>query len=318
MDHKLRPGSTAEADAVARAVASIAVEHRILTWSGRKPATGLQSAARNARHRLLAELAEQERAVAVLVGHTEDDQVETVIMRRQRGEGPGLAGIAPATLYDRRVWFVRPLLHASRAALRLWLSVRGVGWIDDPSNDNPDFERVAVRQGLAASVDRVVRTNEALDVAQNAARMRAAVAQDAAVLLEQARFESNGGVSFDRGMLLRHGETEGWLQAFRILLAAAGGTDHLPDRQRSGDLLARVSRAAVGERFSFSRCVIALGRDAMAIRREQRRGTPDHGLTRTRPTPWGQFLPVFDLPSASALARLTGGVVPPSPPWQFG
>ncbi|TIM80620.1 ATP-binding protein, partial [Mesorhizobium sp.] len=82
---------------------------RALVWSRRKPSTGLPSAAREARYRLLAEAAQAEGIGLILTGHTADDQAETVLMRKAREDGArqdgrGLAGMAPATLYDWRIW----------------------------------------------------------------------------------------------------------------------------------------------------------------------------------------------------------------------
>ncbi len=148
VDHCLRPGSAAEAAGVARACAALGLPHDTLVWDwdGRG---NLQAAARAARRRLLADWARARGLTHVALGHTADDQAETVLMEISRAAGPqGQSGMAARSLHDGIVW-LRPLLGETRAGLRDWLEGQGIGWVDDPSNDNPRFARVRARRALA-------------------------------------------------------------------------------------------------------------------------------------------------------------------------
>lgn len=156
VDHGLRTQSGGEADAVAQRARALGHEARILRWEGDKPSSGLQAAAREARHRLLADAARTAGACDLLLAHTLDDQAETVWMRLASGGGrrgcSGMAPIAPSPVWPdgREVRILRPLLDIRREALREGLRARGESWIDDPSNLADRFMRVRVRRRLAA------------------------------------------------------------------------------------------------------------------------------------------------------------------------
>ncbi|MFM1814459.1 MAG: tRNA(Ile)-lysidine synthase [Pseudomonadota bacterium] len=151
VDHGLRPGSRKEAERVAQEANRLRLPHTILTWQGPHPRSGLQEAARLARYRLLAahigELYGESRS-AIVTGHHQEDQAETVLMRLARGSGvEGLTGMQPVTEFD-GVGLLRPLLDVPKARLVKTLETAGMTWIEDPSNDNEDFERVRIRAAL--------------------------------------------------------------------------------------------------------------------------------------------------------------------------
>lgn len=150
VDHGLRPESATEAAAVARDCARLGVPHALRLWEHGPVAGNLMDAARRARMGMIAGWARAQGLSHVALGHTRDDQAETVLMGLARQAGiAGLSGM-------RRVWtdggvtFHRPLLEAGRQELRDWLAAEGIGWVDDPTNDNPRFQRVKARAALAA------------------------------------------------------------------------------------------------------------------------------------------------------------------------
>jgi tRNA(Ile)-lysidine synthase len=266
VDHGLRPEAAGEASAVQQLCHSCGIDHRTLLWQGEKPKSGLIAAAREARYELLAHAAEEFGADIILVGHTMDDQAETVAMRAERGAGSGLAGMARTMLFDDRVWIVRPLLGVRRTALRRWLTRRNLEWIDDPSNENPAFERVRMRAQLAESGNVEVIAEQA----DRAGLARRALSADAAALIcRHTQMPSPGLFRADAELLGEpSGSDEATLLAIRGLLALAGGTSHLPDVDRSRELLSIVRAGPA--RVALSRTVIERRGGALWLMRERR------------------------------------------------
>src|SRR5690606_5244070 len=149
VDHRLRAESEAEARNVGRLCRQYGIEHRVLVWDEAKPASGLAAAARTARYRLLVQAAHEAGAGIIATGHTEDDQIETFLMRKERSahaEARGLAAMSSRSWLegmglDGSIELDRPLLSVSRTALRDELRGRGIQWVDDPSNANTQYER---------------------------------------------------------------------------------------------------------------------------------------------------------------------------------
>ena len=149
VEHGLRPESAAEAQQVSAWYLGKGLVHRILPWREKPPQKGIPAAARRARYRLLSRACREAGITHCLVGHSEDDQAETVALQHLRGAGSfGLCGMSAQRNVD-GVVFLRPLLKISRAALRTLLSEAGESWLDDPGNANALNPRIAIRQRLA-------------------------------------------------------------------------------------------------------------------------------------------------------------------------
>ncbi|NOX41543.1 MAG: tRNA lysidine(34) synthetase TilS [Alphaproteobacteria bacterium] len=171
VDHGLRAAAKTEALQVARLCANLGVSHDILTWSGWNGRGNLQGNARNARYDLIRDWAGAHKIDVVALGHTKDDQAETVLMRLLRGSGvDGLAGMANRR-EDGNLSWCRPLLGASRAELRNFLRAKNIDWSEDPSNDDLKFDRVKIRSLLARALEMGL-TSQGL--ADTAARMNSA------------------------------------------------------------------------------------------------------------------------------------------------
>ncbi|MBW6421514.1 tRNA lysidine(34) synthetase TilS [Rhizobium sp. XQZ8] len=271
IDHALRPESADEAVSVAAFCRRLGVRHFIRRWDGEKPRTGISAASREARYRLLMDVADEIDATAILTGHTLDDQAETVAMRAARNEGEGnlgLAGMADAVLLDRRRWLLRPFLHCRRADIRELLAEVGEGWIDDPSNQNIRYERVRVRERLS---------QEAVfdDHAIIRAGLRRTELSDAASLWVRSHLAISHGV-------LAHVSGEGLTEdpvvlrhALAVLSAVLGGRSYLPAGESMDRVMAFIDGGQPG-RMTVGRVIFDLRRDGLYVVRENRGMIPLH------------------------------------------
>lgn len=152
VDHALRPESRAEAEKVATICEHLGVPHAILSasWDS-KPGTAIQERARTLRYRLLGQWARERDLTAVITAHHLDDQAETLLMRLSRGGGVnGLAGMRSVSRAPgASVALVRPLLGWRHSELEAVCAAAGLEAVEDPSNDDEQFERVRVRKALS-------------------------------------------------------------------------------------------------------------------------------------------------------------------------
>lgn len=269
VNHNLRAGALAECAMVAQVCARLGLPHDQLDWTGWDGRGNLQDAAREARLTLLAGWAKAHGLGAVALGHTRDDQAETLLLRLARGSGvEGLSAMAARDTHHGAIW-LRPLLGMSRDSLREYLRGRGVAWIDDPSNDNPAFDRVKARHALAHLSELGLDAQRLTDTAT---RLRAA--RDS--LDWAARMAARDVVRLDRGDVVFDAAKLDALPADlgqRLVAAALCHISSQTYRPRHAALI----RAMSEQRATLHGCVLQRAKGVLRITREYQ-SVADHAV----------------------------------------
>lgn len=243
VDHGLREASAAEAAEVARACAALGVAHDTLRWDGAGRGN-LQERAREARRRLIGAWARERSVEMVLLGHTADDQAETVLLRLARGSGvDGLAGMPESIRAEGLAW-ERPLLPVTRAALREWLRGRGIPWSEDPSNEDPRFDRARARAMMAGLSELGLSRERLLRTAGHMARARDALDARAAEAANRLVREEGSDLLLPRGLLssLEVDDISGRLLSAALMWVGGG------ERRPRWDALARLCAVVLAGR----------------------------------------------------------------------
>jgi tRNA(Ile)-lysidine synthase len=172
VDHGLQTGSAERACALVLTLAGLGldpVESVAVTVATGTGQGGPEAAARAARYRALDEVAARTGASAILLGHSRDDQAETVLLRLARGAGSrSLAGM-PA----RRGHYRRPLLGTGRATLRAACQALSLAPWDDPQNTDPAFARARVRHQALPALEAALGPGVAEALARTAGQLQA-------------------------------------------------------------------------------------------------------------------------------------------------
>ena len=287
VDHGLRAESADEAQGVASLAARLGLSHDVLKWHG-GPGHGnlqgnLQAMGRDARLSLLSEWAVGLGLESVALGHTQDDQAETVLMRLARGSGvDGLSGMA-ASIQRHGVRFIRPLLGVRREALRAYLSGAGLRWIDDPTNDDQRFERIKARALLAdppltgLNVARLAETADRMTLASAALERWAADLAGAA--LKPGAF---GEIRLDPRPL-GDAPREVALRLLASALRRTSGAVYRPRLKSLADLLDAILEGAIGAGRALHGCLIRPDAANCLILREPAQMAPPRSLTASYP-----------------------------------
>ena len=247
VDHGVRVAAAAEARWMADEAARLGFAHRTLRWRRAPGRRATQARARDARYRLLEDAAGALGCLHLLVGHHRDDNARTIAMRRRRrAEGPGLAGMAAVRELD-RVRLLRPLLAFAPARLRATAVRPGRGWIEDPANRDPRFERTRV---AASAIAPAVEERLALETAARA------------WLARHVRREAGGALALDAAA---------WERAPRDLAAevlaravtTVGGTAPAPGR---GRVVAAARRLEAGQtRLTLAGAIVGRALERLVV-----------------------------------------------------
>ena len=201
VDHELQPGSADVSARAARQARDLGLDPVIVTTVTVATLGGPEAAARDARYAALATAAEQTGATGILLGHTLDDQAETVLLGLARGSGLGsIKGMASVSGR-----YLRPLLSLGRATTLQFCEDSALEpWID-PQNEDDRFARVRVRSTVLPMLERELGPGIAEALARTALLAREdteALDQFAADQLEELAEPAEAGISLPAAALV--------------------------------------------------------------------------------------------------------------------
>lgn len=256
VDHGLRAESADEAAQVATSCMRHGIAAHVRAWRDAKPDSGIEEAARRARHEILGAFCRQTGSLHLLLAHHRDDQAETVAMRRIMKSGElGLSGMS--SCHERAGYRVlRPFLNLPKSRLEATLLQRNQSWFDDPMNRDLSFLRVRLRRYGAPPPD------AAWGRERNAVERRLAGSLPGLV-----EIDALGHGTLDRTKFLA---LDGALRRLAVsrLAQTVGGLDY-PPRGRRLDALVEALASTGVLRASLGRCTWR-GDERVLVTRERR------------------------------------------------
>jgi len=308
VDHRLRPGSAAEAAQVGAWLAARGIAHAVLVWADARGGGGLQARARAARHALLQDWCEAAGVLHLLLAHHQDDQAETFLLRLGRGSGvDGLGAMAPIA-HARACRLLRPLLDVPKARLAATCRAFDQPVLEDPSNRNPAFARVRLRQALPALATDGLAAERLAATATAMRRARAALDQATAELLVRAARPHPGGFCRLERAALARAPRELALRALAAVLGCVGGAGYRPRLERLARLLdALVADAGAPVARTLGGCRVAARGPTLWVAREPAAMAPPVALAAGRAVNWDRRFVAYaadPLPRGATLGGL--------------
>ena len=263
VDHGLRKSSAKDARQVVAWAGQAGLKAHVLTWRGKKPARGVEAGAREARYRLMGAWLAKKGIATLFLGHTQDDQAETFLLRLARGSGlDGLAGMGARAPWPvpgfAQLALARPLLAMRRDHLRDYLIAKGLTWLEDPMNADAAFDRVKIRNAQAALCEAGLSPARIAAAASHLARARESLEIVTQAVLQRAarRLESGlGGILLDPSALAAAPREVG-LRALAAVLMAVGGQAYRPRFDSLERLFDQIAGGTLGGGATLHGCHI--------------------------------------------------------------
>lgn len=306
VDHGLRAEAPDEVAMVLDVAKQLGIAARGLAWTGIKPRSGLQEAARRARYGLMGAAMAEDGVGVLLTAHHREDQAETVLMRMAHGSGiEGLKGMARSADVE-GVRVVRPLLDVDPKALQEIVSAAGLTPAFDPSNDDEHYERVRWRKALPKLASLGLDAAAIGVFAERMAEADAAIVQVAneyfteIVVLDgfgAARIDIVPFVSLSPAIAVR---------VLGRVLNIVGGRQKPRALGQVERLAAMIADGALPKSATLMGCIVRFKDDAIAVAREPGRSVPaDAILLPNAQLVWDER---FLITNASAQSDLTASV----------
>ena len=251
VNHGLRVAADVESQYVRDVCEKLNVPCHVFHWTGDKPSTGLEAAARAARYKMMTDFCANNGIEYLLTAHQADDQIETFLMNLSRGSGVfGLAAMQRVSERD-GIKIVRPLLNISRDELKKYCDTRGIKYFTDEMNNDARYTRVRIRQNRHVLHDSLGISDERILLAiENLNRARAAIETDVEKLV--ADVMGNGFAMF-RDSFLFDLMPDIRLKFIGTLIQKIGGDNYQP---RLNSLQLALDKLTSDCKFTLGHCTL--------------------------------------------------------------
>ena len=249
--HHLRAAADIEAEYVAHVCAELGVPCHVFHWDEKKPNTGIEVAARNARYKFMTDFCHENNIDVLMVAHQADDQIETFLMNLARGSGVvGLAGIQ-AESYRDGIKIVRPLLGVFRRELVQYCDENNIKYFNDEMNFDDKYTRVKIRKNRHLLADKLGISDDRILLAiDNLGRARDALENDVGARVKSVIYD---GYALFTDSFLFDVPCHIGLKLLGMLILTIGGDDYQP---RLNSLNFALSKLHTDCKFTLGHCTI--------------------------------------------------------------